>query len=223
MGRILFGLILFAVILGIGVVLTVKPGSDAAYEAAQTRIAVAIEEDQRILKLGDLSNLGTLPPELGEMDRLVQLDLRGTVISDISVLAGLEKLQILSLRETLVMDISALEGLASLGTLDLGKSWVRDLGPLGRMTGLKRLDIGDTWTDSLEPLVRAPALEWINLHGAHATDGSRAGYDAMHARGITVNNGRAFREDYRPGFVQRLRVTANLLIRRAQLGLGALD
>lgn len=223
MFRILFGLILFALILVVGVVVTVRPGTDEAYQAAETRIAEAIEEDRRVLKFDDLSNLGRLPTSLGGMTELVQLDLRGTVVSDISALAGLENLRILSLRETLVEDLSPLAGLEGLTTLDIGKSWVKDLSPLARVPNLERLDIGDTWTMTLGPLAEMPALNWINLHGAYASDGSRATYEALGAKGVTVNNGRAFRENHVPGFLQEQQVRINRLIRRTRLGLGALD
>ena len=223
MVRILFGLVLFALILAVGVVVTVKPGTDEAYQAAETRINQAIEDEQRVLKLGDLSNLGELPPALGQMTDLVQLDLRGTVVSNISVLAELPNLRILSLRETLVEDLSPLSKLPNLSTLDIGKTWVMDLTPLTTMPALSRLDIGDTWTASLAPLLKMPALDWINLHGAYASDGSLDTYQALGAKGVTVNNGRAFRENYVPGFTQKQKVRANRLIRRTRLGLGALD
>ena len=223
MVRILFGLILFAMILGVGVVVTVKPGSEAAYQAAETRIAEAIEDDLRILKLGDLSNLGELPPSLGEMTNLVQLDLKGTVISNISVVGELPNLRILNLRDTLVSDLSPLEGMADLDILDIGQTWVSDLAPLTELPALRRLDVGDTWTESLSPLTRMPALNWLNLHGAYATDGSLETYSALQAKGVTVNNGRAFRENYQPGVLQRQKVRFQRLIRRTRLGLGALN
>ena len=223
MARILFGLVLFALILAVGVVVTVKPGTDEAYQAAETRIAEAIEDDLRVLKLDDLSNLGDLPPTLGQMTNLVQLDLRGTVVSDVSVLAGLSKLRILSLRETLVEDLTPIAALPNLGTLDIGKTWVTDLTPLAAMPALSRLDIGDTWTASLGPLRDMPALDWINLHGAYSSDGSLDIYQALGAKGVTVNNGRAFRENYVPGFLQKQKVRASRMIRRTRLGLGALD
>ncbi len=221
--RIIFGLILFALILGLGVVVTVAPGTKQAYEAAETRIAQGIEDNIRVLKLGDLANLGDLPPELGTMTDLVQLDLRGTVISDISVLQGMPNLRILNLRDTLVEDLAPLAGLPALGTLDISKTWVHDLTPLASTTALRRLDIGDTWTASLAPLTEMPALDWINLHGAYASDGSLNSYQALQSKGVTVNNGRAFREGYVPGRLQRWNVRLNRLIRRTKLGLGALD
>ena len=66
MFRILFGVILFALILALGVVVTVKPGTDAAYQAAETRIAQAIEDNQRRL-------IETLERIDGRMEALVRL------------------------------------------------------------------------------------------------------------------------------------------------------
>ena len=223
MGRILFGLILFVLIVGAGVIWTVRPGTDVAYEAAKARILAAIEEDRRILRLDDLNALGRLPPELGEVTGLIQLDLSDTVISDISVLAELGGLRILNLRGTLVEDLTPLEGLAQLDTLDIGQTWVRDFSPLVAPPNLRRLDVGDTWSASLEPIARMPALDWINLHGAYATDGSEGYLRALESRNVTVNNARAFQANYAPGFLYQQKTRLKRLIRRVQLGLGALE
>ena len=118
------------------------------------------------------------------------------------------------MRNTLVEDVVPLAYLPNLDTLDVGESWVRDLTPLETAPVLRRLDLGTTWIASLEPLRAMPALGWVNLHGAFATDGSKGHYDALAAKGVTVNNGRAFREDYRPGFVFRQRVRLERLMRR---------
>lgn len=218
MRPLIFGILVFLSIVAGGVIYTANPGSDAAYVEAEKRIAVAAEEDLRILRLSDLGGLGSLPPELGDLTNLIQLDLRGTVISDVSALASLENLRILSLRGTLVDDLKPLEGLRALDTLDLSQTWVRDLTPLTTLPALRRLDIGGTWTRSLAPLREVSNLDWINLHSAMTTDGSQDHYQALEAKAVTVNNGRAIADDHRPGLTETMRLRVNRLSRRLRLG-----
>lgn len=218
LGPLLFGIVAFLLILGGGILWTARPGSEAAYQAAEARIQAAKEEELRVLRFRDLGGLGHLPPELGEMGQVIQLDLSGTVIADISVLSGMENLRILTLRDTLVEDLSPLRGLENLDILDVSGTWVRDLTPLAEVPRLRRLDIGRTWVTSLDPLQKAQALDWINLHGTVAFDGSQDHMAALAARGVTVNNGRAMAENYRPGFVQRMRLRFHRLSRRVSLG-----
>ncbi|NNE82171.1 MAG: leucine-rich repeat domain-containing protein [Silicimonas sp.] len=221
MRRLLVALAIFVLILGAGVIWTANPGTDEAYAAAESRIDAAIAEEARILRLSDLSNLGHLPPRIAEMTDLIQLDLRGTLVSDVSVLSGLQNLRILNLHGTLLRNVDPLAGLPALDTLDVGETWISDIAPLTKMPELRRLDIGTTQIKSLEPATRMERLNWINLHGAHALDGSQTAYQALIDKGLTVNNGRAFRQDYRPGFLQRLRIRVERIVHRARLGLGA--
>lgn len=214
----LFGILVFVAILAGGVLYTANPGSNAAYVVAEKRIAAAAEDNLRILRLSDLGGLGRLPPELGELTGLIQLDLRGTAISDVSALASLENLRILSLRGTLVDDLKPLEGLGALDTLDLSQTWIRDLSPLIALPALRRLDIGGTWTSSLAPLRDVAKLDWINLHSAITSDGSQDHYQALEAKSVTVNNGRAIAENRRPGMAEKLRLRVNRLSRRIRLG-----
>jgi hypothetical protein len=218
MRPLIFGILVFLAILAAGVLYTANPGSEAAYEAAEKRIAAAAEDDLRVLRLSDLGGLGKLPPELGELTNLTQLDLRGTAISDVSALASLENLRILSLRRTLVDDLQPLEGLSALDTLDLSQTWVRDLSPLTTLPALRRLDIGGTWTSSLAPLRDVAKLDWINLHSAITSDGSQDHFRALKDKAVTVNNGRAIADGHRPGLTEKMRLRVNRLSRRIRLG-----
>ncbi len=223
MARILIGLVVFALILGLGVIVIATPGTKEAFSAAEARIEAARQEDARVLRFDGLSNLGTLPPEVAEMTDLIQIDLRDTAIRDIAPLAGLQNLRILSLRGTLVKDLSGLSGLKNLDTLDISQTWVRDLEPLVALPSLRRLDIGDTWTSSLEPATRMPALDWINMHAAYSSDGSRVHYETLRTSDVIENNGRAFQDDYRPGYLFLAKLRFERLVRRVRLGLNAID
>ena len=223
MGRILIGVIVFAMILCAGVIWTATPGTKDAYAAAEARILAAQEDGDRIIRFNDLANLGELPPELAEMTDLIQVDLRGTAVRDITLLQRLPNLRILSLRGTLVEDLSPLKALENLDTLDISQTWVRDLTPLTELPLLRRLDIGNTWTSSLEPATRMPALDWINMHDAFSSDGSKVHYDTLQSKGVTENNGRSFQQDYRPGYLVLVKLRFERLIRRVRLGLNAVD
>lgn len=223
MRRILIGIIVFALILGAGVIWTAKPGTDEAYAAAKARILAVREDGDRVIRFNDLSNLGDLPPELAELTDLIQVDLRGTAVRDVALLAKLPNLRILSLRGTLVGDLSPLTALENLDTLDISQTWVRDLDPLTMLPALRRLDVGGTWTTSLEPATRMPALDWINMHDAFSSDGSKVHYDNLRENGVTENNGRSFQQNYRPGYFVVAKLRLERLIRRVRLGLNAID
>ena len=222
MHRIVLGLFVFIAILAAGVALTVTPGFQEDYDLAEARIEAAKGDRARILRLSNLPGLGALPDNISELGSLRQLDLRNTLISDISALAGLEDLEILNLRGTMVRDLSPLTGLASLEILDIGDTWVDEIEPLTQLTSLRRLDIGGTRIRSLEPARRVGALEWINLHGAYASDGSFDHYRALQET-AKVNNGRAFRDNYHPNRLTKLRLWGTRQLYRIRFGLAAIS
>lgn len=217
MRRISEAFLIFVVLMAGAIWWLGDDGSDEAYAEAQEIIAAAVLAKPAVLHLDKLPNLKTLPPDIATLDRLVMLNLKGTKISDIDALGRLDRLQILNLRGTRVTDLEALSGMQNLEILDVGKTWVSDLSPLVELASLKRLDVGDTQLRSLEPTTRMAALDWINLHGAYAIDGSRAHFETLHSTGIQVNNGRAFRENYQPDWIYRSKVRFQRV--RARLGL----
>ena len=115
-----------------------KKPQDAAYARAQDAIATARTSGASDLTLSgdDFSDLAVLPPDIGSLTALNRLDLKGTPVSDISALSGLEGLQYLDLSHTEVNDISALSGLTALRVLDLTGTQVSDLSPVLPLTQL---------------------------------------------------------------------------------------
>lgn len=218
MRKLAAAFLVFVAILAAGYVLTRDTGAEAAFAEAEARVAAAIAEKQRVLRLDGLSALEEIPPQVAEIEGLMQLSLNGTRVSDIGVVAGIEGLEYLALRDTRVIELDPVAELEALTILDLGGSWVSDLEPLSGLPHLERLGIGRTQLRTLEPATRIQGLKWINLHGAHAIDGSRAHYEALEEAGVQVNNGRAFRDDWRPDWVYRSRV--RLARARDSLGLG---
>jgi Leucine-rich repeat (LRR) protein len=78
-----------------------------AYKEAKRRIA-ALNETSTYLDLSDLKGLKSLPLEVSKLAGLMELDLQGTRVSDISCLATLNQLQDINLQETLVANIAML-------------------------------------------------------------------------------------------------------------------
>ena len=69
--------------------------------------------------------------------RRVKLNLKSTLVSDLSPLAGLSALTELNLIGTQVSDLSPLAGLSGLTTLDIRHTKVSDLSPLAGLKNLK--------------------------------------------------------------------------------------
>ncbi|MCK4340271.1 MAG: leucine-rich repeat domain-containing protein, partial [Phycisphaerae bacterium] len=71
-----------------------------------------------------------------DLASLTTLDLRGTLVADLSPLSGLTNLTTLDLEGARVVDLSPLSGLTSLATLYLNGTPVADLSPLSGLTNL---------------------------------------------------------------------------------------
>ncbi len=221
MRKILFAALLVAAIIFAGSLLIRDPAASEDYALAEARIVQAIAEDERVLMLNDLPALDRLPPEVAELHKLIQLNLNNTNVADIGPVAGLTALRHLNMRDTRVRDLSPITGLPELLIVDLDESWVADLSPLVTLPKLRRIGLGDTQILSLEPATRIRSLEWINLHGSYAVDGSRDHYETLHRNDVAVNNGRAYQQDYRPDWIFRSKVRFGRLLER--LGLKGRD
>ncbi|WP_394178123.1 leucine-rich repeat domain-containing protein [Yoonia maritima] len=198
-GRIL--IILIVGIVGFGGYLQQKQSKVAsdAYDEAFVHVADSIQNNKRVIDLRPFSKLRELPANLAEVEAMVSLNISGTQISDLRPLAVHSELTHLVLRDTWVNDVSPLQGLSNLNNLDIGGAWVSDLTPLVGIPSLERLDIGSTQIASLAPVTQMQSLGWVNLHNAHAIDGSRDHYEALVASVPEVFNGRPFEVNYQPG------------------------
>ena len=67
-----------------------KEPQDAAYAQAQDAIATALASgaDHLLLSADNFSDLAVLPPDIGSLTALTDLELSGTQVSDISALSG---------------------------------------------------------------------------------------------------------------------------------------
>ena len=93
-----------------------KELQDAAYAQAQDAIATARASGASHLTLSgdDFADLAVLPPDIGSLTALKNLNLLGTQVSDISALSGLTALSRLYLSSTPVSDLSPLLPLTQL-------------------------------------------------------------------------------------------------------------
>lgn len=81
---------------------------------------------------------------LGQLTKLVRLDLYNNRIVDISALSNLTSLARLSLGKNRIQDIGALSNIKTLRIVDLNNNPVRDISPLQASTDLEELDLRNT-------------------------------------------------------------------------------
>lgn len=103
--------------------------------------------------------------EAAQEFQVIDLDLRGTGLSDAGPLAGLRQLRTLDLRNTGVSDIGPLAGLGQLWELNLNGTGVSDVGPLAGLGQLHTLGLCDTGVNDLAPLAGVKALSHIFVNG----------------------------------------------------------
>lgn len=168
------------------------------YSLAEAQVADVIARGATAVTLKDVPALRHLPANLAEVEGLSRLQVRGSRVADLSILAGMTELEALDVFESRVSDLSPLTGLPKLKHVQIGRTRVRDLSPLATMPALERIGMNGVQVASLEPLTRVARLDWVNLHAAYAEDGSQEHYVWLTENVAEVNNGRAFRENYVP-------------------------
>lgn len=204
--RYLLKLILALIVVGFLAQIPSLISAQSQLTIAEERVAQALEEGTNTLDFSDLTQLMQLPKSIGSAKRLQYLKLSGTRIKDLSPLAGLTNLRQLDLNNAIIKDLAPLAGHPSLRVLYLHNTWVSDLSPLAQMPGLERLDIGKTQIASLSPVTGISTLNWLNLHGAYALDGSRDHFSKLQKRDMDISGGKAFIQGYRPDHVYRAKV-----------------
>lgn len=119
--------------------------------------------DLRGSKLIDLSLLA-------RFKELAHLELRGSDVTDVSLISRLKKLKKLDLSGTKVSDLSPLADLSVLESLDLSETQVSDLSPLAGLIGLKGLDISGTHVNTVLPIAPLRNLRILHLNRTSVTD-----------------------------------------------------
>ena len=148
----------------------------------------------RRIKLPDNNLVGTLPPELGDLDRLVSLDLSGnhltgeipSVLGDLRTLAALD----LSKNDLTGPIPQELGGIETPGRLDLSDNQLTGPIPpeLGGMDGPFHLNLANNQLTGLIPreLVSTRALRFLDLSGNNLTGEIPAKLGQLNRNGMRV-------------------------------------
>ncbi|MGY2130336.1 leucine-rich repeat domain-containing protein [Blastococcus sp. SYSU DS0617] len=121
------------------------------------------------------------------LPNLVELDLTGNGLTDISPLASLPQLRTLTLSRNQISDVAPLAALARLGTLTLTGNQVSDIGPLAGLP-LHDLGLSQNPVSDLSPLAGTSTLSTFGLSGGQVTDISAlAGKDGLRTLDLTGN------------------------------------
>lgn len=107
---------------------------------------------------------------LSELSDLVNLDISGTSIDDISPLRNANKLKVLRANSTLIDDISSLKYCITLEELELGNTAISDISVFSSLRNLKKLDLSNTPTSQINNLKNCPNLTSLNLSGCYITN-----------------------------------------------------
>jgi small GTP-binding protein len=98
------------------------------------------------------------------------LNLRGSSITDISVIYMLRQLKILNLSDTRISNITALKGLTKLTDLYLHENQISDISPLQNLTNLTRLNLGCNKISDISPLSNILNLTELSLYRNNITE-----------------------------------------------------
>jgi Leucine-rich repeat (LRR) protein len=113
---------------------------------------------------------------------IAELNLIGSGIGDLTLLAELTALQTLWLDDTQVSDVTLLAELTALQTLSLDGTGVSDVTPLAGLTALQTLSLDGTRVGDVRPLAGLTALQTLSLDGTRVSDVTPlAGLTALHA------------------------------------------
>jgi Leucine-rich repeat (LRR) protein len=146
--------------------------ADDAYRAAEAAIEEAKRTGAEVLDFSGEAfwALETLPPEIGELDRLRSLVIGNKQVSDLAPLQALTGLKNLQLSNTQVSDLAPLKGLTELQTLWLDGTQISDLEPVRGLMGLQDLWLNRTLVSDLSPLWGLTGLQALRLDGTQVSD-----------------------------------------------------
>ncbi|MEM8657276.1 MAG: leucine-rich repeat domain-containing protein [Pseudomonadota bacterium] len=139
------------------------------WDEALRRIEEARESRATELNLSAL-RINVLQNEITTLSGLQGLDLDGTQVSDLTLIADLSGLQDLELTDTLVSDLTPIANLSRLRRLDLRGTQVTDLSPISNLAELQTLNLMDTQVTDLSPIATLSGLQSLNLIGTQVAD-----------------------------------------------------
>ncbi len=115
-----------------------------------------------------------------DLERVTNLDLEGTPLSEVGPLAWLTRLIVLDLTGTHVSNAGPLARLTDLVMLSLMNTRVSDAGPLGGLSDLEVLYLNQTQASDISPLAGLSKLTYLNLSQTPVSDvGSLGGLSKL--------------------------------------------
>ena len=112
---------------------------------------------------------GTIRDQLKRFD-IRELDLGGTLVSDLTPLANLTELQSLYLRGNNISDLTPLANFTELQSLNLAGDNISDLAPFANLTELQSLYLRGNNISDLTPLANLTELQSLDLVGDNISD-----------------------------------------------------
>ncbi|BBF41748.1 internalin-like protein [Lachnospiraceae bacterium KM106-2] len=101
-----------------------------------------------------------------DLEKIEELDLTGTNITDLNDIEKLPNLKTLDLSNTGITDLEPLSNLKQLEDLRLGLNEINSLTPIQNMISLKKLDLDNTYITDINPLNKLVNLEELNLRNS---------------------------------------------------------
>nr|WP_294490141.1 leucine-rich repeat domain-containing protein [uncultured Anaerosporobacter sp.] len=98
-----------------------------------------------------------------DLEEIVELDLKGSDITDLDDIEKLSNLRILDLSYTKIKDLEPLKNLKKLENLGLGENKINSLTPIQNIISLKKLNLENTNISNIESLKKMVNLEELNL------------------------------------------------------------
>ena len=130
---------------------------------------------------------GELPPGLGDLTALEELDLSSNVFSDLSPLSDLTGLRSLKLSSNPISDVSPLTNLTNLRSLNLISTLTSDVSALSGLNRLEWLGLSGSVVSDISPLLDLPNLESLHLdHNPLSWQSVYEHIPVLQARGIYV-------------------------------------
>ena len=121
----------------------------------------------------ELDLRGSLVSDLGPLANLItleRLDLKGAQVSDIDSLKKLTALEWLNAMDTKISDIAPLANLTALKWLDLDRTQISDISPLANLTSLELLSLTRTQISDIGPLANLTSLGYLLLNSTQISD-----------------------------------------------------
>lgn len=140
------------------------------FRKAQFRISRAKIFRSKSLDLGTLMMSG-LPDSIADLNHLKELNLSGTVLTNIDEISALRRLEVLDFSLSDVKAITFIEGLKELKVLNIRK--VKNVSDFSYLRGLSRvveIDCRRTQIQDLSPLESSTTLESLNCGGTGVID-----------------------------------------------------